>query len=246
MNTTISDTIRLNYAEVIDQIAQAACSVGRKPSSVSLVVVTKGHPLEKAQAAIEAGVRRLGENYAEEGKDKIISLGGAEKLEWHMIGHVQSRKASIVCEYFDCVQSVDSLKLASRLDRFAGEYGRKLPVMLECNVSGEASKFGFSAFLDAQWSEMTPVVDEIMTLSNLDLIGLMTIAPFFEQAEAARPYFRRLRLLRDYLIERCPASDLRELSMGMSGDYQVAIQEGATVVRIGTAIMGQRGTIPVS
>jgi pyridoxal phosphate enzyme (YggS family) len=240
MNGSLTEIIRSKYRQVTEQIAQAACSVGRRPSSVCLIVVTKGHPLEKVRAAIQAGIRQLGENYAEEGAEKIISLGRPDELEWHMIGHVQSRKAALVCEYYDCVQSVDSLKLARRLDRFSGEAGRKLPIMLECNVSGEASKYGFPVWREAHRADMVSIICEILALPNLALHGLMTIAPYFEEAESARPYFRRLHVLRDYLSEKCPGANLCELSMGMSDDFQVAIQEGATMVRIGTAIMGQR------
>jgi hypothetical protein len=234
------DLIRANYCKVIEQIEKAARSAGRDPASVRLVVVTKGHPLEAVRLAVMAGVRVFGENYVEEGQGKRQALASEANLEWHMIGHVQSRKARLVCESFDWLHSLDSLKLAQRLDRFAGEQQRRLPVLLECNVSGEETKFGWPAWQEAQWSMLAEEISGLVDLPNLDVRGLMTMAPFFTEAEPARPFFKRLRSLRDYLARRLPQLGWEELSMGMSGDYTVAVQEGATIVRIGTAIMGAR------
>jgi pyridoxal phosphate enzyme (YggS family) len=164
----------------------------------------------------------------------------ATRVEWHMIGHVQSRKAQMVAENFAWVHSLDSLKLARRLDRFAAEAGRRLPVLLECNVSGEATKFGWPAWDENRWPELLPALGEVAELPNLELRGLMTMAPFFDQPEAARPYFQRLKRLQGFLAEALPRVQLTELSMGMSGDFIAAIQEGATLVRVGTAILGSR------
>jgi pyridoxal phosphate enzyme (YggS family) len=240
MKVAEREFIRDNLDQVTSEIQQAASSVEREPSSVRLVVVTKGHPINAVQEAIAAGVRILGENYAEEAIEKKIALHDESDLEWHMIGHVQSRKASLICEYFDYLHSLDSLKLAKRLDRYASEMGRKLPVLLECNVSGEESKFGFSAWREERWAELKTEISAILALAHLQVLGLMTMAPFFDEPEPARPYFHRLHRLRDYLKEEFPKYEWKELSMGMSGDFQVAIQEGATLVRIGTAIMGPR------
>jgi pyridoxal phosphate enzyme (YggS family) len=157
-----------------------------------------------------------------------------------MIGHVQSRKAQLVASSFAWVHSLDSLKLARRLDRFAGEVNRRLPALLECNVSGEETKFGWPAWDEARWPELVPSIGELAELPNLELCGLMTMAPFFDSPEQARPYFARLKRLQSYLQAVIPETTLPELSMGMSGDYEAAIQEGATIVRIGTAIMGRR------
>lgn len=241
MDTALSlASIRDNLECVQERIFKAAQSVGRSGDSVTLVVVTKGHSLERIRAVVEAGARRLGENYVEEALDKIASLGSGFGVEWHMIGHIQSRKANPVCMYFDYVHSLDSVKLATRLDRFAGELGKRLPVLLECNVSGEQSKFGFPVWEESLWEAFLDQAAQIGALTHLDLRGLMTMAPYFEDPELARPYFQRLRRLREALVARAPGARCSELSMGMSGDFEVAIQEGATMVRIGQAILGAR------
>jgi len=235
-------SITSRFHQVSEQIERVASAAGRAPGSVRLVVVTKGHPLESIQEVIEAGALRLGENYVEEGVQKIVAC--AANVEWHMIGHVQSRKAREVCEYFHTLHSLDNLKLANRLERFCTEQGRRLPVLLECNVSGEETKFGFSAWDEPAWESMLPAVESIVQLPHLEVRGLMTMAPFFDEAEPARPYFRKLRRLQSYLQQNFPQTRWEELSMGMSGDYEVAIQEGATLLRIGTAVMGPRPVRP--
>lgn len=229
-----------NLLRVTDHIHTAAESVGRNAENIRLVVVTKGHQIEVVHQAVEAGIRDIGENYVEESLPKIDTLGQVSDLEWHMIGHVQSRKARKVCEHFNWVQSVDSLRLANRLNRFAGELEKQIPVLLECNVSGEESKFGFTAWNELEWAELAKEVAPIMELSNLNVLGLMTMPPFTSDPNQARPYFIRLRKLRDYFSSQFPAQKWNELSMGMSADYVVAVQEGATIVRIGTAILGPR------
>lgn len=232
-------SIEQNYQRVSQSIAEAASAAGREPDAVRLVVVTKGHPLPAVQQVIAAGGRCLGENYVEEAVQKISASSGME-IEWHMIGHVQSRKAQSVVEHFAGCDSLDNLKLAQRLDRFAAEYGRILPVLLECNLSGEAAKFGFPAWEEARWAELVNEIAPIFELKNLRVDGLMTMPPYFTDAECARPYFQRLRRLQAFIQQRLPQVKIPQLSMGMSGDYLVAIQEGATMVRIGTAIMGER------
>jgi pyridoxal phosphate enzyme (YggS family) len=222
------------------QIAQAADSAGRDPAQVKLVVVTKGHPLEAVQAALEAGLRTFGENYAEEGVSKMLACSEWAGVEWHMIGHIQSRKARPVAEHYDWVHSLDSLKLARRLDRYAGRASRRLPVLLELNVSGEQSKFGWPAWQESSWPALVDEIASIRELPNLSIRGLMTMAPFLPDPEETRPYFQRLRNLRDRLAEQFPEAEWSELSMGMSDDFRVAVQEGATMVRIGTAILGPR------
>lgn len=240
MDLAGKDSIRENYQKVLEKIELAARQAGREPSEIQLVVVTKGHPLEIVEEAIEAGARRFGENYAEEGVEKLQALEAQKDLEWHMIGHVQSRKARLVCAHYDFLHSLDSLKLAERLNRFAAEAGRILPVFIECNTSGEETKFGFPAWQEEDWRDLEDEFAKILELPNLQVRGLMTMAPFFDDPEPARPYFRNLRRLRSQLARRLPAGRWDELSMGMSGDYEVAIQEGATLVRIGTAILGMR------
>jgi PLP dependent protein len=213
---------------------------GRSPQEVRLVVVTKSQPLEVVQAAIEAGVRILGENYPEEGVTKIQSLPSQTGVEWHMIGHVQSRKARLVAEYYELLHSLDSLKLARRLDRFAGEQDRVLPVLLEFNVGGEGSKSGWEASEVSLWNAFLPDVETILELPNLGVHGLMTMPPLETDPDDSRRYFQRLRQLRDHLASAFPQADWRELSMGTSADYTVAVEEGATLVRVGTAIVGTR------
>jgi hypothetical protein len=224
----------------MDRIHDAAVSAGRETQSVRLVVVTKAHPVEVALAAVKAGARLLGENYVEEAEGKILSISGEHGVEWHMIGHIQSRKARRVCELFQYVHSLDSLHLANRLDRFAEELAIRMPVLLECNVSGEESKTGFPAWDEHLWADLAQQARQIGELPNLELHGLMTMAPYYDEPERARPFFRKLVRVRDYLSKDLPQVSWSELSMGMSGDFEVAIQEGATIVRVGQAILGHR------
>ena len=233
-------SIRENYQYTLDQIASAVRKSGRDPGEVRLVVVTKSQALDVVQAAIEAGVRILGENYPEEAVQKIQSLAGQSGVEWHMIGHVQSRKARLVADHFALLHSLDSLKLARRLDRFAAEGNRVLPVLLEFNVGGEESKAGWDASDESQWEALFPDVSSILELPNLQVQGLMTMPPLETDLEDSRRFFQRLRQLRDRLASQFPRTIWRELSMGTSADYPVAVEEGATLVRVGTAIVGAR------
>jgi pyridoxal phosphate enzyme (YggS family) len=236
----LAQSIREKYLQTLDTIAGAAHSAGRRPESVKLVVVTKTQPLEIVRAAIEAGVTILGENYPEEGVMKIQSLREFSAVEWHMIGHVQSRKAQLVAENFNSLHSLDSLKLANRLDRFCGEAGRTLPVLLEFNVGGEESKSGWRAGDETLWSALLDEISAVIALPNLQARGLMTMPPLGGTAEFSRPFFQKLKRLQEYLSLQFPSANFSELSMGTSGDYETAVQEGATLVRIGTAIVGAR------
>jgi PLP dependent protein len=238
--TDLVSSIRENYQFTLDQIATAARKSNRDPSQIRLVVVTKSQPMEVAQAAIEAGVRILGENYPEEGVIKIQSLAEQTGVEWHMIGHVQSRKARLVADHFALLHSLDSLKLAQRLDRFAAENNRSLPVLLEFNVGGEVSKSGWDASEESQWKALLPDVSSILELAHLRVLGLMTMPPLETNPDDSRRYFQRLRSLRDHFAAQFPRADWHELSMGTSADYTVAVEEGATLVRVGTAIVGAR------
>jgi pyridoxal phosphate enzyme (YggS family) len=233
-------SIRERYLQTIDQISNAARKSNRNPEDIRLVVVTKSQPVEVVQAAIEAGVRILGENYPEEGVTKIQSLPVQSGVEWHMIGHVQSRKARLVVDHFELLHSLDSLKLAQRLNRFAGESHRILPVLLEFNVGGEESKSGWDASDESQWDKLLPEVASMVDLPNLRVHGLMTMPPLGTDPEESRRFFLRLRLLRDHLAAQFPEAAWCELSMGTSADYAVAVEEGATLVRVGTAIVGAR------
>jgi pyridoxal phosphate enzyme (YggS family) len=233
-------SIRENYQSTLEHIATAARNSNRAPDQVRLVVVTKSQPVEVIQAAVEAGVRILGENYPEEAVLKIQSLAEQTGVEWHMIGHVQSRKARLVADHFALLHSLDNLKLARRLDRFAAEQDRVLPVLLELNVGGEESKAGWDASDQSRWEALLPDVSSILDLPNLRVQGLMTMPPLETDPEDSRRFFQRLRQLRDRLASQFPRADWRELSMGTSADYSVAVEEGATLVRVGTAIVGAR------
>jgi pyridoxal phosphate enzyme (YggS family) len=233
-------SIRKNYQHTLEQIADAARKSNRKPEEIKLVVVTKSQPLEVVQAAIEAGVQILGENYPEEAVTKIQSLAGKTGVEWHMIGHVQSRRARLVVDHFALLHSLDSLKLAQRLDRFAAQADHTLSVLLEFNVGGEESKSGWEATDEARWSAFLPEIAEVLNLSHLRVHGLMTMPPLGTKPDDSRQYFLRLRKLRDHLATQFLDTDWHELSMGTSTDYPVAVEEGATLVRVGTAIVGAR------
>jgi pyridoxal phosphate enzyme (YggS family) len=236
----LASSIRQRYLQTLDTIAASARKAGRKPESVRLVVVSKLQPIEVVEAAIEAGAQILGENYPEEAVQKIMQLQSQTKVEWHIIGHVQSRKARLVAEHFALFQSLDSLKLAERVDRFAAEFNRVLPVLLEFNVGDEESKSGWIASDETRWTDLLNDVHAVAALAHLQVRGLMTMPPLFTDPEAARPYFQRLRRLQDFLAKHVPQIEWRELSMGTSADYAIAVEEGATLVRVGQAILGQR------
>jgi len=237
--TLVAD-IRTRYLHTLEQIENAARKSGRNSQDIRLVVVTKSQPIEVAQAAIEAGAKILGENYPEEGVMKIQSLAAQSGVEWHMIGHVQSRKARLVADHFALLHSLDSLKLAQRLDRFAAEQDRVLHVLLEFNVGGEESKSGWEVSDESALHKMLPDIQSVLDLPNLRIHGLMTMPPLGTAAENSRRFFRSLKQLRDQLASLYPQADWRELSMGTSSDYMVAVEEGATLVRVGTAIIGAR------
>ncbi|MBI4732395.1 MAG: YggS family pyridoxal phosphate-dependent enzyme [Chloroflexi bacterium] len=240
MDDLLIASICERYQRVLGQIAEAGRRSGYAPAR--LVVVTKSQPVDVVRAAVAAGVSVLGENYADEAAEKISALRQTA-VEWHMIGHVQSRKAHLVAAHFTMLHSLDSVKLAARLDRFCAETGRILPVLLEVNVSGEESKFGFPAWDESGWPDLLPVFGSLLEFSRLRVGGLMTMPPYFENAEQTRPYFRRMRRLQEYLTNHLPQADWSELSMGTSADFLAAVEEGATYVRIGQAILGPR---PVS
>lgn len=234
------DSIREKYQATLDRIAVAAKKAGRDPQSVKLVVVTKTQTVEVVRAAIDAGVKILGENYPEEGVMKIQSLREFSAVEWHMIGHVQSRKAQLVAGNFNYLHSLDSAKLAKKLDRFCAEAGRDLPTLLEFNVGGEDSKGGWPAWDESRWQELSAELNEVLALPHLKVRGLMAMPPLGETAEYSRLYFQKVKRLQEYLSGQFPHVDFSELSMGTSSDYEVAVEEGATFVRVGTAIVGAR------
>ena len=227
--SVIGDNIR----EIRENIAEAALRSGREPSEVRLMAVTKTVDDDRILEAIEAGVDIMGENYIQEAKRKIEMMD--VDVKWHMIGHLQSNKAKYAVRLFDMIHSVDRMKLAVELDRLSAAAGRVTDILVEVNVSGEESKNGISA------NEAPDLISQISLLDNLSIRALMTMPPWFDDPEDARPFFVALRELRDKIIaEDIEGVEMRELSMGMSGDYRVAVEEGATIVRIGTAIFGAR------
>ena len=235
----IEEHIKTNLQVVNERIAAAAARSGRDFGDIRLVVVSKAQPLDVVQAAVAAGVRDLGENYPEEALAKMQVLDAAD-ITWHMIGHLQSRKARIVCEYFDWMHSLDSLRLAEKLERLLSESGRQLPVLLEFNVGGEESKSGWLAVDETAWSGLLEEIIRITQFPHLVIKGLMTMPPLTSSPDQARAYFRKLVKLQHYLSVQVPQADWRELSIGTTVDFEVAIEEGATIVRIGSAILGPR------
>lgn len=236
----LRNRIQHNLENVYERIQQAAQAVGRSKDEVQLVVVTKAQPVEVMRAAIEAGAHILGENYPEETLPKLLALGRPEGVLWHMIGHLQSRKSGIVAEHFDLLHSLDSARLAEKLERQLAERNRVMPVLLEVNVSGEESKYGWPAWDTAQWDGLLRDIESLLALPHLFLRGLMTMPPLYDDPEQTRPFFVRLRRLSEFLASRYGYEHFRDLSMGTSVDYPEAVQEGATLVRVGTAVVGPR------
>ncbi len=242
--------IEANIETVAERMRVAAQRAGRQVDEITLVAVTKTHPVETVFAAYQAGLRHFGENRVEEGTEKIARLAdwlgeGCQPPVWHMIGHVQSRKAGDVLGQFKLIHSVDSLKLAERLDRLARrDDAPPVEVLLECNVSGEAAKYGF--VLDRwssgamQFKTFIREVDQIATLDKVIIRGLMTMAPLVDDPEQARPTFQSLAALQARLRQELPDLDWSHLSMGMTDDFEVAIEEGATIIRVGRALFGER------
>ena len=222
------DQLGVRLASIRAQIDEAAVSCGRLPQDVTLVAISKTHPASLVKSAIELGATDIGENRVQEAEQKINEVGRA-RARWHLVGHLQANKARRAVQLFDVIHSVDSLELAHRLDRLCGEEGReKLPVLVQVDLGHEETKSGVDE------NELPQLVEGLAGLSHVQLIGLMTLPPYFDDPNQARPIFRRLRELRDKWV---PDGDL---SMGMTHDFAVAIEEGATMVRIGTAIFGER------
>jgi pyridoxal phosphate enzyme (YggS family) len=240
MDTYTGERIKQNLLDVLDRIDRAADASEWDPEEIKLVVVTKGHPVSALRSVIRAGAKVIGENYVQEAVEKIHTLSNFHEIEWHMIGHIQSRKSRDVVQNFDYIQSVDRMKIVRRINQAAIAAGRNIPVLIEFNVSGEDSKFGFPAWNQGNWSELVDVLSLLVDMKGITVRGLMTMPPFFDQPDLVRQFFKKLRTLREYLRIKIPEIGWDELSMGMSGDFEAAIQEGATIVRVGTAIMGPR------
>jgi pyridoxal phosphate enzyme (YggS family) len=235
-----------NLNQLRERIAAAALRAGRDEGEITLVGVTKTQPVEAVLEALDAGLQHLGENRVAELGEKRRQVderwAGGRMPTWHMIGHIQSRKASDVVASADMIHSLDSVKLARRLERFAAEAGRVVPVLLEVNLSGEDSKYGMPA---DGWQEdvgrlggVRELVTEVWQSPHLRLQGLMTMAPWVPDPEVIRPVFRSARLLQERLAAEYPGADWRHLSMGMTDDFEIAIEEGATLIRVGRALFG--------
>jgi pyridoxal phosphate enzyme (YggS family) len=220
-----------NLEDIRRRINEACARAGRDPQSVTLLGVTKGQLPESVRAAADLGQTLFGENRVQEARVKIPLSPG--RVQWHMIGHLQSNKCRDAVQLFAMIQSVDSLALAQELDKWADKQAKSMPILLEANIAGEASKFGYPP------ARLLAELNQINALHNLEIHGLMTIAPWTQQPEKVRPVFRRLRELKSE-CERILGAPLQHLSMGMSGDFEVAIEEGATIIRVGTALFGPR------
>ena len=231
-------TLRDNYARIEDAIAKACREAHRPREEVTLIAVSKMHPAAIVEEALALGMRHLGENKVQEWQGKRLELTEAARstADAHLIGHLQSNKAARAVEIFGFIDTVDSLKLAERLNAAAESQKRVLPIVLEVKLSDEATKEG----LDPSGSDLEKLLDELPGFKNLQLRGLMTVPPFIEDVEAVRPYFQRLRQIRERLAQAHPRLSFETLSMGMTHDFPVAIAEGATEIRIGTALFGSR------
>jgi len=229
METDIVSNIRM----IRERIIAAAARAGRDPGGIQLMAVSKTVPPGRILEAMEAGITLFGENYVQEAREKIPAVG--HNISWHMIGHLQTNKVKYVINLFDWIHSVDRLELARELDKRAGQNNRKLNALIEVNVSGEESKNGVEA------SHALELVRQVSVLPNLNVRGLMTMPPYSDNPETSRPYFKALRSLRDEIsIAAISGIRMDELSMGMTDDFEVAIEEGATIIRVGRAIFGER------
>jgi len=222
-----------NYRSILERIAGAAAKVRRDPREIRLLAAAKSQSVEAIRAALAGGVSLVGENYVQEAADKKRLI--SDSVEWHMIGHLQRNKVRAALDLFDVIETLDNLALARELDKEGAKRGKTIRAFVEVNLGGEESKSGVAT------EQVQALMEALSDLSHLSIEGLMTVPPFRENLEDVRPYFRALRELRDQLNElRLPNIQLKELSMGMTHDYTVAIEEGATIVRVGTALFGPR------
>jgi len=230
----MTDTIESRLKMVRDRIANAAIACNRDPESIRLVAATKTVPADRIRVAIMAGIRDVGENYVQEAREKIESLKD-EEVSWHFIGRLQTNKAKYAVRMFDLIHSVDSLKLANELNKRAAKIEKVQKILIQVNISGEKTKSGIET------ERAIDLVRQIAALGNVAICGLMTLPPYFNAPEKVRPYFKSLKILQERIRDaHIPNVGMDELSMGMSGDFETAIEEGATIVRIGTAIFGER------
>jgi len=241
----MSDVIADRYNRILERVGNTAIRCGRKPEDIQLVVVTKGQSAEKIAQVIAAGATVLGENYPEETSKKISLIEKtSSKFEWHMIGHLQSRKIKYVVNEFSMIHSIDRMEIAIDLNKKLLEEGRSIPALIEANLSGEETKHGFSVWDENEWPVFVEKVKELSELTQLVFKGLMTMPPFTENPEQSRPFFKKCSNLADFCRKMTRQDDFYQLSMGTSLDFETAIEEGATLVRIGEAIMGKRNYLP--
>jgi PLP dependent protein len=226
--------ISASLKNVQQRVAAACARAGRDPASVTLLTVSKGHPAEMVRAAADLGLSLFGENRVQEAKIKISQC--PSRLQWHLIGHLQSNKCRDAVHFFTMIQSVDSLPLAQEINKWAEKSAKTMPVLLEINVAGESSKFGYAP------ANVLSELKEINALPKIEVHGLMTVAPWTQEAEKVRPVFRQLAELKKE-CENILGAPLPHLSMGMSGDFEVAVEEGATMIRLGSAVLGPRKAV---
>ena len=233
-------TIRQRFELVRREIEAAAIQSGRTPEDVRLVVVTKGQPLDSVREVVDAGAKWLGENYPEQAIQKILALKEFDDVEWHMIGHLQSRKVEIVCAYFSMMHSMDRLELARKMEKELAKSGKVLPILLEINIGQEATKSGWHVGTPEEIKKLFGDVQEIAQLGHLKIQGIMAMPPLVENPVSIEENFRHVGHIKQILNAEFPNLCWKELSMGTSSDYIPAIKAGATIVRIGNAIMGPR------
>jgi len=230
-----AEKIAANLSLIRERVAQATALCGRSSREITILAVSKTFPVETITSAIAAGQLQFGENRVQEAESKITRLQNERELQWHLVGHLQSNKARRAAELFDVVHSLDGIRIATRLSQACRDLGKTLSALLQVDLGREEAKFG------ASLDEVRHIVAAVSSMQGLELNGLMTLPPFFDDPERARPYFSQLRELRDRLESEEPGClGLQHLSMGMSNDFEVAIREGATIVRVGTAIFGER------
>lgn len=229
----MGEGVRERIEQVRRRIAEAAGRSGRDPNDVQLVAVTKSVAVSQIREALDAGLKVFGENRVQEAKGKVALLS-SPSIQWHLVGTLQTNKSKLAVELFDLIHSLDSVKLAASMDRHGAALRKQVRALIEVNLGGESDKSGLRE------SELLPLLQACRAFAHLTIEGLMAIPPFHKNPQDVRPYFRRLRLLRDRAADTHPDFRLRHLSMGMSNDFEVAIEEGATLVRLGTAIFGNR------
>lgn len=228
------------YQTVLEKMDQAALRVGRKGSDIKLIVVTKTQSLDKVKSAYDCGIRKFGENYPEESLEKINYFRGNENIEWHMIGHLQSRKARLIPGNFHRIHSIDSVSVALKLEQLLTENSQALAGLLEFNIAGEGSKSGWDASNLSVWPQLVDQILPILEFTHLKIDGIMVMPPLSFDEKITRIYFQKAVSLAGFIRSQTNRTDFCQLSMGTSSDYEIAVEEGATFIRVGTAIMGER------